>query len=704
MCLFLLPALFLGLAFALIVGGKPWRLAYVELRMSELVLLSFITQLLLFTRSGSWIPEEALRPLHLASYGLLVVFALANLRVRALLPVLAGMGLNAVAIAANGGKMPISTEAARAAGLDNLVGSNVDPAADRLWFLGDIFALPYQLPYANIFSVGDLLIGFGMIAFIVMASLEPGAGSLSVSRIAMPLRNAAYRRLAAGKLISHLGDWLTIAALVGWIYQETHSTAHVAAIMLVRLAPPILGGGIAAVVVDRLSKTRLLLWVEVARGSAIALALGGIVVDERLIVLAALALSGVLAALSNAATPALVPSLLPDEQLPAANAGLGMAKDAAMALGAVGAGLALSLVGVGVALAVDILTFLVAVLLFRRLPASGPVDSDEDGPRVSGLRYLLGKRALLVLVFSFAAATFATGLTNASLPRLLEDGLGLGAGGYGFAIAALGIGLALGGITVGFARVGATAGRWIGLGLMIMAGLFVLLGLAEHAPTALLLIGLIGFVDGTTDVLFETSVQREADARHYGAVFGVASAVMTTTMIGAVGLAPLANRFLDSRGVVIGASAFLIVAGLVAILGMAGRSNRAPVVAIPQPDPEPEPEPVGVLRVGEDLSLVVCGPLLAAAADAADIVQGRISVEIVALPEAGPWDPADVLRSIEKTSKVAILHENSGKELRAAEVAALIAEEGFEYLDAPVRRVCSPDHDVVAELDELAAY
>jgi hypothetical protein len=691
---FLLPAVFLGLAFALVVGGKLSRLADVRLRLSGLVLLALAAQVVLFTRLGSWIPEDVGRPVHLATYGLLVVFALANLRVRSLLPVLLGMGLNAVAIVANGGQMPISSAAAKAAGLETFEGSNVDPGSDRLWFLGDVFALPYQLPYANIFSVGDLLIGFGMIAFIVAATLEPGAGALRASRIAEPLRNAAYRRLAAGKLVSHLGDWLTIAALVGWIYQETRSTGHVAAVMLVRLAPPILGGGIAAVIVDRLPKARLLLWVEVGRGSAIALALGGIVVDERLIVLAALAVSGVLAALSNAATPALIPSLLPDEQLPAANAGLGMAKDAAMALGAVGAGLALSLVGVAVALTADILTFVIAVVLFRGLPAAGLIDESDDAPRMSALRYVLGRRLLLVLVFSFAAATFATGLTNATLPRLLEDGFGLGAGGYGFGMAALGIGLALGGITVGFARVGKSAGRWIGLGLLIMAGLFVLLGLAEHAPTALLLIGLIGFVDGTTDVLFETSVQREADSRHYGAVFGLASAVMTTTMIGAVALAPIVNQLVDSRGVVIAASAFLVVAGLVAIIGMSRRTRPAAGAAFGTP---------GLLREGDDLSLVVCGPLLAEAAEAVELLT-ELSVEIVALPSAGNWDAAAVLRSVEKTSKVAILHENSGKELRAAEVAALIAESGFEHLDGPVRRICSPDDDVVQALAELAAY
>jgi MFS family permease len=695
--MFLLPSIFLGLVFALVVGGRPSRLAHINFRGSWLVIVALAGQIALFSRLGEALDEQVTRPLHLATYGLLVVFALCNLRVRALFPVLLGMALNAAAIVANGGRMPISEEAARAAGLSSVEGSNVDPGADRLHFLGDVFALPYQLPYANIFSVGDLLIGFGIVAFIVYASLEPGTAGLSPARILQPLRNSAYRRLAAGRLVSHLGDWLTIAALVAWVYRETGSTAQVAAVMLIRLAPPILGGGIAAFVVDRLPKQRLLVWIELSRGAAIGVALVGVATDSRMIVLAALAVSGVLAAMSNAVVPALVPSLLPVEQLPAANAGLGMAKDGAMALGAVGAGLALSFAGVGIALAVDILTFLVAVLFFSRLPPPAPSSAEPAirEPRGSAVRYLLRSRSLLVLVLSFAAATFATGLTNATLPRLLDHEIGLGPGSYGYGMAALAAGLALGGVTVGFTRVGPTAGRWIGLGLLLMAGLFVLLGLAEHAPTALLAIALIGFVDGTTDVLFETSVQREADSRHYGAVFGIASAVMMTTMMAAVALAPLANGLLDPRRVVVGASAFLVIAGLIAILGMAtGRRSPREVVRAHG----------GVLRKGEDLSLVVCGPLLSEAKNAIGTLEHRLSVELVAVPGQGPWDPAEVLRSVAKTSKVAILHKNSGNEQRAAEIAALIAEEAFEELDAPVRRICAPENDVTAALQELGAY
>lgn len=124
--------------------------------------------------------------------------------------------LNAIAIAANGGTMPLSLSTA--AGLSPGVEGNVSTEENRFSFLGDVFALPDAVPLDDAFSVGDLLIGLGAVLIVVTVSLGcDGEQALLPRRILEPFASRDFRRLAAGRLVSHVGDWLTIAALLGWI-------------------------------------------------------------------------------------------------------------------------------------------------------------------------------------------------------------------------------------------------------------------------------------------------------------------------------------------------------------------------------------------------------------------------------------------------------------------------------------------------------
>ena len=76
--------------------------------------------------------------------------------------------MNLAAIAANNGTMPASPWAWRVAGLPTMTGdfenSNVTSDA-RLWWLGDVFAIPKGWPFANVFSAGDLVIVVAMAYF-----------------------------------------------------------------------------------------------------------------------------------------------------------------------------------------------------------------------------------------------------------------------------------------------------------------------------------------------------------------------------------------------------------------------------------------------------------------------------------------------------------------------------------------------------------
>ena len=568
--MFLLPSIILGVAFALLLGGKPSRLLRFEFRYGWAVFLALGTQVVLFSGARDSIPEVLLEPLHLGTYALLFAFAFANFRHLVLLPLLLGMMLNAVAIVANGGRMPVDPDAWAATGLATSGTSNVEVGGDRLTFLGDIFALPSQLPFTNVFSIGDLLLGIGAVVLIVVVSTaERSRPALSPDRLFDPLRTPSFRRLATGKFVSQFGDWLTVAALVGWIYAETGSVGQVSALLVIRLVPPVLGGGLAAAVVDRFPRQRLLVLVEITRGCLVAGTLVAILVGFRPLAFVAIAGAGLLAAVSSATMRAIVPSVLERRQLPAGNAVLGIAQDGAMALGALAAGIALTTASAAVALSFDLLTFVVAAFLYMGIRVR-PVAASARPPRgglVEGFRYIANRRLLLVVICAFAAATMATGLTNATLPRFLGTELGLGPGAYGFGFAALAGGLALGSAVTGLAPVGEIGGRWIGVALLLMASMFGVLALTQHAPTALLLLGLIGFLDGTTDVLFDTIVQRDVHPAYYGRVFGLSSAFFTMSMMGAVALAPLANGLGSSHNVIFVAACFLLAAALVALIG-----------------------------------------------------------------------------------------------------------------------------------------
>jgi 2-oxoisovalerate dehydrogenase E1 component beta subunit len=127
-------------------------------------------------------------------------------------------------------------------------------------------------------------------------------------------------------------------------------------------------------------------------------------------------------------------------------------------------------------------------------------------------------------------------------------------------------------------------------------------------------------------------------------------------------------------------------------------------------------------REGDDITVVTWGAMVYTADEAATALADEgVSVEIVDLRTIVPWDKEAVLKSVEKTSKVLVLHEDTRTGGFGAEIAATITEESFENLDAPVRRITAPDSpvpfspplekayipqvdDVVAGLRDLAGY
>jgi pyruvate/2-oxoglutarate/acetoin dehydrogenase E1 component len=97
-----------------------------------------------------------------------------------------------------------------------------------------------------------------------------------------------------------------------------------------------------------------------------------------------------------------------------------------------------------------------------------------------------------------------------------------------------------------------------------------------------------------------------------------------------------------------------------------------------------------VARPGSDLVVIAYGAMVYSALEATEDLDGA-SIEVLDLRSLVPLDEQAILDSVARCSKVVIVDEANATCAAGAQVAALIAERGFEDLDGPVRRVASPD-------------
>ncbi|HVF23576.1 MAG TPA: dehydrogenase E1 component subunit alpha/beta [Pyrinomonadaceae bacterium] len=98
------------------------------------------------------------------------------------------------------------------------------------------------------------------------------------------------------------------------------------------------------------------------------------------------------------------------------------------------------------------------------------------------------------------------------------------------------------------------------------------------------------------------------------------------------------------------------------------------------------------VREGKDLTIITYGALVQRSLVAAkQAEQEGVSVEIIDLRSLAPYDWDAIVESVKRTSRVIVAHEDSLSFGYGAEIAARIAAELFEYLDAPVKRVCALD-------------
>jgi Family of unknown function (DUF5317) len=168
---FMTYAIAIGIVGGLLLGGRIDRLGEVHFHWAWLALAGLLAQVALFSAPVADAVGDAGAPIYVLSTLAVFLVVLRNRSIPGLPIVALGAASNLLAIVANGGWMPAAPGALES------IGQHIGPgysnsrelAAPLLGPLTDVFAMPSWLPFANVFSVGDLLIGAGVAVTIAIA-------------------------------------------------------------------------------------------------------------------------------------------------------------------------------------------------------------------------------------------------------------------------------------------------------------------------------------------------------------------------------------------------------------------------------------------------------------------------------------------------------------------------------------------------------
>ncbi|MDX6376842.1 MAG: diguanylate cyclase [Gaiellaceae bacterium] len=566
----LLPAVAIAVLVTWALGGTMSRLGALSFRATATIYLAVAAQLVIFSPLAEG-NDSVVRFGQLGSYCLVLAFLHANRRIRGMWVVALGVTANTLAIAANGGLMPVDPEAAQASGWQLDLWANgsyhntvLATAHTHLAFLGDIIALPSS-PITAAVSVGDLLLMAGAFVVVYRACCADERAGSGRAVLVAPLRLPAFRSFVLLQLTSATMAWLAAATMVAWAYTHVGGLAASTGVLLLRglagIAAPWVGGRLA----DRSGPTAFLFQSQFVQAFLLAGAALAMYADAAVPAYILFALGSLAAASGDTAARAVVVASVDrhDALLPAANGLLGTARGLAMAGGALGAGIFAS-VADGTTLVFAAAAAAAAVgggyVNLHRLVTPGPADAVRrtSSGRTTPWRIQL----VLPMIAMFAIATLATGLVNAALPQILgEIDASLA---YGIGIGAIGVGLLVGQALGAILPAEQIRSRTIVLALVGMAAAVALAGSTLVATTLIVALLALGLFDGVTETVFDTILQRAAPEHVHGRVFGVAHTVCTAAMMTGFAVAPVFSRIGWPSLAMTSAAAVLCVA---AVLG-----------------------------------------------------------------------------------------------------------------------------------------
>jgi MFS family permease len=418
--------------------------------------------------------------------------------------------------------------------------------------------------------------------------------SAPAGTIRAALRYPAFRWLLTGLAISQVGDWMYNLALVALIYERTHSALWAGVTTAARVVPAVALGPLGGVLADRYDRRLIMLACDLTR--MVLMVVLELVATGGLPVLAAPVIAAVATVAGSPYLPcasALTPRLVPDADLPGANA----ARSAVTALGLIagpGLGGVLLLTGSpAIAFYFNAVTFGVCALTVLGLRAGDAFTPAPGAARPTGLlrgvaegaAVLRARPQALRLVGADIMCSLVYGMQTVLL-LLVARRSGLGLHGYGYLFAALGVGglagTALAGRALRAARPRAvlvTALAAVGLPMMALAAV-------AWPPAALAAVAVTGAGAILVEVMTETDLQRVLPPQMFGRAYGLALPASIAGIAAGSLIAPVLTSALGTRGALVACGA--ATAAYALTLPRSRRAAAVPTVA-GQPGADPAP-------------------------------------------------------------------------------------------------------------------
>jgi Na+/melibiose symporter-like transporter len=401
--------------------------------------------------------------------------------------------------------------------------------------------------------------------------------------------------LAAG-LVSNAGDWILIIGLVYRVYAITGSTVASALTMASSCAPRVLLGAVAGVFADRWDRKRTMITADLLLAAVLLPLLLVHGAGQVWIVFAVMFAEGAIQQFFSPAEQAMVPTLVPDAELVAANAVSGQVSNVARLAGSALGGIIAAAAGIGAVTIADAASFVASAALLALVRATGRAAARPAGPggpvreRIAGIGdelrdglRLSARHGVLRTLMIFALVTsVGEGIMSTLFTPFVEHVLHGSSQEFGLVVAAQAVGGILGGaLAAGFGhRVRASrllSCGAIAFGLVDLAIFLYPLGYVAVWPAVAGMV-IVGLPGALTMAGLMTLFQRSTSDSHRGRVFGALSAVEGVTVLAGTLGAGFLSRYAGIVPVLAIQGAGYVVAGLALLARLregAGQGDRS---------------------------------------------------------------------------------------------------------------------------------